>query len=68
MTRVMKPENVREVLLRGETEWLPVRSMQSGHWRLEDGTPGERGKRGWIITLDDGEIIFLGVTAIEGLR
>ena len=68
MTTTVNPEEVHYVLLRGEDDWLSVNSMEPGVWRLEDGGPTSRGKRGWIIVLADGERIVVEATAIVGVR
>ncbi len=63
-----EPDDVREVLLKGEPEWLEVQSLTQGHWRLADGTDSRRGRRGWVIVTADGERIAVSVEAIEGVR
>mgnify|MGYP000105312020 CR=1 FL=1 len=68
MNTHIDPEEVTEVLLRGDHDWLSVASMETGWWRLHDGSQSDRGKRGWIITTTDGERICVGVTGIEGVR
>jgi hypothetical protein len=68
MRTTIKPENVTEVLLRGESDWQGVQSLTAGFWRLEDGTKSTHGRRGWIIVLDDGTQVCIGVEGIEGVR
>ena len=62
------PTKIQEVLLRGETTWFQVDTMTPGFWRLDDGTGGTRGRRGWIIVLDDGTEIVVGAEAVDGVR
>jgi hypothetical protein len=62
------PSEVAEVLIKGESEWLPVKSMSQSYWRLDDGSTSSRGRRGWVIVTTDGERIAVGVEAIEGVR
>jgi len=68
MNTQIKPEEVSEVLLRGDHDWLPVSSLETGLWHLHDGSKSDRGRRGWIITTTEGERICVSVTGIEGVR
>ena len=64
----VKPDEVSAVLLKGEDTWREVTDMQPIYWRLDDGTKSDRGRRGWILTLPDGEEVFATVSVIEAVR
>ncbi len=68
MTTTIEPEDIRYVLLRGEADWLAVDYIEPGFWRLGDGTPSTRGKRGWVIQISGGEKVVVAAEAIQGVR
>jgi len=62
---------VNEILLIGSDEWLPVRSIEDGYWKMTSGTErskGGPGRRGWIITTRDGETVWTTSASIAGVR
>ena len=68
MIDVIDPTEVSEVLIAGESVWLPVAEMECVVWRLDDSTRSTQGKRGWRITTVDGRVKHVDSRSIVGVQ